>query len=98
MYTSQRLVEFDHFFCDNCRIYVYDELVGDVAFAIAPCTRIERLPVSWRCPKCGAKKDQLRACTLVDGFTCKEWSRDPVNASGVLPGMEHLGSRGVKGQ
>ena len=72
--TTQRLAEYDCFFCDVCRQYIYDESVGDAAAGVAARTRVDRLPASWCCPVCGASKDQLRACTMLDGFSWKEAS------------------------
>ncbi|HEY9715374.1 MAG TPA: rubredoxin [Chroococcales cyanobacterium] len=64
----QRVVAYDHFFCDVCRQYVYDETKGDPKKGIAPETRVDELPNQWRCPVCGAESSRLRACTLIDDF------------------------------
>jgi rubredoxin len=64
----QRLVEYDSFFCDICRKYVYSELQGDKAAGIAPKTTVENLPPVFVCPTCGAEKKYLRAVTLLDSF------------------------------
>jgi rubredoxin len=76
---SQRLVQYDHFFCDVCRKYVYDEYAGDAAIGIAPLTCIDMLPLSWQCPICGAGKDQLRASTMLDGFTYENTGNDRIS-------------------
>ena len=68
----QRLVEYDCFFCDVCREYVYDESKGEPKQGIFPRTRVDILPISWRCPVCGASKDNLRASTLLDDFVFEE--------------------------
>lgn len=36
--------------------YMYDPATGDEEHDIAPGTRFENLPESWRCPRCGAAK------------------------------------------
>ena len=68
----QRIVDYDCFFCNECRIYVYDESKGDFARGVAPKTIVDALPMSWQCPVCGANRDSLRACTLIDGYTYSE--------------------------
>lgn len=65
----QRVVELDCFFCDSCRKYVYNESIGDPSRGLIPGTRVDMLPDLWRCPECGATKDQLRASTLIDHFS-----------------------------
>lgn len=69
--SFQRVLEFDNFFCDNCRIFVYDEAAGHKGLALKPRTRVDELPESWMCPVCGANKYNLRAVTLVDGYTAQ---------------------------
>lgn len=66
--SVQRVLEFDHFFCDTCRKFVYNELTGDADLHLPPKTRIDDLSQSWKCPVCGASKDKLRAVTLVDEY------------------------------
>ncbi|HEY9734379.1 MAG TPA: rubredoxin [Drouetiella sp.] len=67
--SIQRTVDFDNFFCDNCRIFVYDEVAGLKPRGIKPYTRVDDLPETWMCPVCGADKSNLRAVTLVDGYS-----------------------------
>lgn len=43
------------FFCG----YIYDEAAGDPARGHPPGTRFEDLPLSWRCPDCGAGKEDF---------------------------------------
>lgn len=90
----QKIVDFDCFFCDICRKYVYDESLGDNALGLPPWTTVDMLPETWRCPVCGACKDELRATTLSDDFTYAEYrenealaaqektSKTPVQVSG----------------
>ncbi len=68
----QRFREYDCFFCDKCRDYVYDEKAGDVIRSIPPRTRVENLADDWFCPKCGADRTCLRASTLPDDFLSAE--------------------------
>lgn len=65
---SQHLMEYDSYFCDSCRQYVYNESAGDSEHNIAPKTQVQNLPHNWRCPICGAHRDRLREATMMDGF------------------------------
>lgn len=39
--------------------YVYDEEEGDFESGIPPGTRWDDIPLSWRCPDCGAGKEDF---------------------------------------
>lgn len=39
--------------------YIYDEDIGDPDSGIAPGTRFEDIPDTWRCPVCGVTKDDF---------------------------------------
>jgi rubredoxin len=39
--------------------YVYEEEKGDAAAGIAAGTRWDDVPLSWRCPDCGAGKEDF---------------------------------------
>jgi rubredoxin len=39
--------------------YVYEEAKGDAAAGLAPGTRWDDVPLSWRCPDCGAGKEDF---------------------------------------
>ena len=39
--------------------HVYDEEEGDPEAGIAPGTRWDDVPLSWRCPDCGAGKEDF---------------------------------------
>jgi rubredoxin len=39
--------------------YIYDEAKGVPDEGIAPGTRWEDVPVNWRCPECGAGKEDF---------------------------------------
>ena len=54
--------------------YVYEEEKGDPASGIAPGTRWDDVPLSWRCPDCGAGKEDFE---MVEGC---------LSRSGVLTG------------
>ena len=69
---TRRLVEYDCFFCDVCREYVYNELLGEPTNGVSPKTHVDELPSTWQCPVCGAGKENLRASTLLDGFTYED--------------------------
>lgn len=44
--------------------YIYEEEKGDAASGIAPGTRWEDVPLSWRCPDCGAGKEDFEMVEL----------------------------------
>jgi rubredoxin len=75
---SQKLLEYDCYFCDRCRVYVYDENAGDPERRIWPRTLVEQLPSTWRCPVCGGEKNELRGPTLPDRLTPAELQPDTV--------------------
>jgi rubredoxin len=39
--------------------YVYEEEKGDPTSGITPGTRWDDVPLSWRCPDCGAGKEDF---------------------------------------
>jgi len=45
--------------CNVCG-YVYDPQVGDPESKIPPGTPFEKLPADWKCPVCGAGKDEFK--------------------------------------
>lgn len=51
-------VQFRKWLCLTCG-HVYDESDGDPESGIAAGTRFEDLPLSWRCPDCGARKEDF---------------------------------------
>ena len=89
---SQRIVDFDCFFCDICRRYVYDEASGDQSICVPPFTTVDMLPQTWRCPVCGANKDELRASTLSDHFTHREYCQN-LAAAAAADDVRHSESR-----
>lgn len=44
--------------CVSCG-YVYDPVEGDPTQGIAPGTRFEDIPDTWRCPVCYVTKDEF---------------------------------------
>jgi rubredoxin len=44
--------------CANCG-YIYEQDKGDPSGGIAPGTAWEDIPDDWRCPDCGASKDDF---------------------------------------
>ncbi|MHC1626392.1 MAG: rubredoxin [Methanoculleaceae archaeon] len=44
--------------CTRCG-YLYDPGLGDSSQNIPAGTPFEQLPDSWRCPRCGVKKDRF---------------------------------------
>ncbi len=46
--------------CLTCG-HIYDESLGDPDTGNPPGTRFEDLPLSWRCPDCGAGKEDYEA-------------------------------------
>lgn len=63
-----RLNEYDYFFCDSCRNYIYDEARGDQERGLPPRTLVDDLPPDWSCPRCGAAVDRLRLSTMWDDY------------------------------
>lgn len=51
-------VEFHKYICSICN-YVYEEVLGVSETDIIAGTRWEQIPDNWRCPECGATKDQF---------------------------------------
>jgi rubredoxin len=49
--------------CANCG-YVYEQDRGDPSGGIAPNTAWEDIPDTWRCPDCGASKDDFEMVEL----------------------------------
>ena len=52
------LADMKAYLCVICG-YVYEEEKGDPAAGIAPGTKWEDVPLSWRCPDCGAGKEEF---------------------------------------
>ncbi len=48
----------DKYRCQICG-YIYDPEAGDSSADIPAGTRFEDLPDDWKCPICGAEKDQF---------------------------------------
>ena len=46
------------YMCLTCG-FVYDEEQGDPEFGVAPGTRWDDVPLAWRCPDCGAGKEDF---------------------------------------
>lgn len=44
--------------CLTCG-WIYDEAKGDLPGGIAPGTRWEDVSADWKCPDCGAAKDEF---------------------------------------
>jgi rubredoxin len=50
--------EYRRYMCLICG-YVYEESKGLPEAGLAPGTRWEDIPLSWRCPDCGAGKEDF---------------------------------------
>ena len=48
----------DKYVCTVCG-YIYDPAVGDPDADVPPGTRFEDLPDGWKCPVCGALKEDF---------------------------------------
>lgn len=44
--------------------YIYDEELGSPADGLPPGTRWEDVPLSWRCPDCGAGREEFEMAEL----------------------------------
>lgn len=58
VFLQSLLFEMKAYLCVICG-YVYEEAKGDPAAGIAPGTKWEDVPLSWRCPDCGAGKEEF---------------------------------------
>jgi rubredoxin len=58
MLAEQRRRLMKTYMCVICG-FVYDEAQGIPEEGIAPGTRWEDVPLNWRCPECGAGKDDF---------------------------------------
>jgi isopentenyl diphosphate isomerase/L-lactate dehydrogenase-like FMN-dependent dehydrogenase/rubredoxin len=47
------------YLCKICKLYVYDEYLGDQSIGIAPETPYSSISDTWRCPICSADKNSL---------------------------------------
>ncbi|WP_246562521.1 rubredoxin [Rickettsiella endosymbiont of Dermanyssus gallinae] len=54
---------FRKYMCLLCG-WVYDEEKGDEDEGLAPGTRWEDIPLTWRCPECGAMKEDFEMVEL----------------------------------
>ena len=54
----KRVPSMKSYMCVICG-FVYEEEKGDPVSGIAPGTRWEDVPLSWRCPDCGAGKEDF---------------------------------------
>ena len=48
-------MKYKKYICLICG-WIYDEELGSAEDGIPPMTKWEDIPVSWRCPNCGASK------------------------------------------
>lgn len=51
-------IEMKTYMCLICG-YIYSEEAGDPEEGLAPGTRWDDVPLSWRCPDCGAGKEDF---------------------------------------
>ena len=59
--------------CDGCG-YVYDPEDGDPEGEIKPGVAFKKLPKEWRCPECGAdKEDFFLIAPPADGELDDDW-------------------------
>ncbi len=55
--------EFKKYMCLICG-YIYDEEKGDSKAGLARGTRWEDVPLSWRCPDCGAGREEFEMAEI----------------------------------
>ena len=58
MFDSAHCLRMKTYMCLICG-FVYDEEQGELESGIAPGTRWDDVPLSWRCPDCGAGKEDF---------------------------------------
>ena len=70
----------------QCRIcgWIYDEELGDPDSGIAPGTAWEDVPDDWRCPDCGASRDE---------FDMVELEERRFNTDTEITGNEQIGEK-----
>ncbi len=56
--SRQSLFYMKTYMCLICG-YIYDEAEGDPEDGLPPGTRWDDVPLSWRCPDCGAGKEDF---------------------------------------
>ena len=56
--SADDLQQMKSYLCVICG-YIYEEEKGDPVAGIAPGTKWEDVPLSWRCPDCGAGKEDF---------------------------------------
>jgi rubredoxin len=57
--SKQKRLNMGKYVCSVCG-YIYDPQQGDPEGGIAPGTGFEDLPGDWKCPGCGALKQQFK--------------------------------------
>lgn len=82
--SPQKIVPFDSYFCDVCRMFVYDELSGEPDLGLSPKTQVSDLPANWKCPVCQSGPESLRAVTLIDDHLEAAFIDSQSKASAVL--------------
>ena len=55
--------EYKKYMCLICG-FIYDEALGMPESGIAPRTRWDDIPLSWRCPDCGAGREEFEMTEL----------------------------------
>lgn len=55
---GQQAVNYKKYLCSVCGL-IYDEALGWPDDGIEPGTRWDDVPLNWRCPDCGAVKDDF---------------------------------------
>ena len=76
--------------CGLCG-YVYEPNKGDAKANIAPGTPFEALPITWRCPVCGARSNQFSnvgATNAPSGF--QENLNYGFGVNNLTPGQKNL--------
>ena len=53
-----KIITMNRYMCLLCG-FVFDEAIGDLEHGIQPGTRWEDIPLTWRCPDCGAMKEDF---------------------------------------
>ena len=70
--------------CRKCS-YVYDPAVGDPDGGIPAGTPFARIPDSWRCPICGAKKSDFYELDAPPPKATAQQQQAPQSNHGVAP-------------
>ena len=87
----------EQFECLVCN-WIYDESKGDPDGGIAPGTKFEDIPDSWRCPVCGVTKDQFKKIVRKEGGGSSYFGDLERSSDEIEPEMAAIFQKSVTGK